>query len=264
MTKGIIDEMHTLYCKHAREMGFSVRKGTSKFSRDETPIMLGKLFLCACAGIRVSTKENCSKQKRNVALTRTNCKAMMRIKRNNDGVYEVVKHIEKHNHLLTRIEWSHLHRSERSITDEKAKAIEEMLSSGLRATKSFRYMAYNVGGEENVGHTLKDHMNFVNKLKMNNIEGGDVVRVIDMIQEQDEEEDGFFFKVKMDDDGRLSNLFWRDSMMREDYEIYGDVMVFDTTYRTNRYNLICAPFVGVNNYWKNTMFGCAFISDEKT
>ncbi|KAL8468256.1 hypothetical protein ACS0TY_031481 [Phlomoides rotata] len=128
MTKGTIDEMHTLYCNHAREMGFSVRKGTSRFSRDETPIVLGKLFLCACARIRVSTKENCSKQKRNVALTRTNCKAMMRIKRNNDGVYEV----------------SHLHRSERSITDEKAKAIEEMLSSGLRATQSFRYMAYNV------------------------------------------------------------------------------------------------------------------------
>ncbi|KAL8511299.1 hypothetical protein ACS0TY_017922 [Phlomoides rotata] len=173
-------------------MGFSVRKGTSRFSRDETPIVLGKLFLCACVGIRVSTKENCSKQKRNVALTRTNCKAMMRIKRNNDGVYEAVKHIEKHNHPLTRIEWSHLHRSERSITDEKAKAIEEMLSSGLIATQSFRYMAYNVGGEENVGHTLKDHMNFVNKLKMNNIEGGDAARVIDMIQDQDEEEDGFF------------------------------------------------------------------------
>ncbi|KAL8465052.1 hypothetical protein ACS0TY_034510 [Phlomoides rotata] len=127
MTKGTIDEMHTLYCNHAREMGFSVRKGTSRFSRDETPIVLGKLFLCACAGIRVSTKENCSKQKRNVALTRTKCKAMMRIKRNNDGVYEVVKHIEKHNHPLTRTEWSHLHRSERSITNEKAKAIEEML-----------------------------------------------------------------------------------------------------------------------------------------
>ncbi|KAL8484055.1 hypothetical protein ACS0TY_026665 [Phlomoides rotata] len=150
MTKGTIDEMHTLYCNHAREMGFIVRKGTSRFSRDETPIVLGKLFICACAGIRVSTKENYSKQKRNVALTRTNCKAMMRIKRNNDGVYEVVKHIEKNNHPLTKIEWSHLHRSERSITDEKAKAIEEMLSSGLRPTQSFRYMAYNVGG----GRTL--------------------------------------------------------------------------------------------------------------
>ncbi|KAL8536523.1 hypothetical protein ACS0TY_011933 [Phlomoides rotata] len=78
--KGTIDEMHKLYCNYAREMGFSVRKGTSRFSRDETSIVLGKLFIYACAGIRILTKENCSKQKRNVALTQTNCKAMMRIK----------------------------------------------------------------------------------------------------------------------------------------------------------------------------------------
>lgn len=52
-------------------------------------------------------------------------------------------------------------------------------------------------------------------------------------------------------------------MMLEDYRIYGDVLVFDTTYRTNRYNLICAPFVGINNHWHNFMFTCAFIGDEK-
>ena len=53
-------------------------------------------------------------------------------------------------------------------------------------------------------------------------------------------------------------------MMLEDYRIYGDVLVFDTTYRTNRYNLICAPFVGINNHWHNCMFACAFIGDETT
>ena len=39
-------------------------------------------------------------------------------------------------------------------------------------------------------------------------------------------------------------------------------MVFDTKYRTNKYNLICAPFVGVN--WQNVMFGCTFLLDETT
>ena len=50
--------------------------------------------------------------------------------------------------------------------------------------------------------------------------------------------------------------------MRKDYKIYGDVVIFDTTYRTNRYNLICSPVVGINNHWKTIMFGCAFIADE--
>ncbi len=51
-------------------------------------------------------------------------------------------------------------------------------------------------------------------------------------------------------------------MMKDDYELYGDVMVFDTTFRTNKYGLICAPFVGVNNHWNNVMFACAFIANE--
>ena len=41
-------------------------------------------------------------------------------------------------------------------------------------------------------------------------------------------------------------------------------MVLDTTYRTNKYNLICAPFVGVNHHWQNVMFGCAHLLDETT
>lgn len=39
---------------------------------------------------------------------------------------------------------------------------------------------------------------------------------------------------------------------------------FDTTYRTNKYNMICAPFVGINHHWKNVLFGCAFLLDETT
>ncbi|XP_056694914.1 protein FAR1-RELATED SEQUENCE 5-like [Spinacia oleracea] len=74
----------------------------------------------------------------------------------------------------------------------------------------------------------------------------------------------FFFRVRLNAEGKVECLFWRDSMMREDYKIYGDVLVFDTTFRTNKYNLICAPFVGINNHWKNTMFACAFIGDETT
>jgi hypothetical protein len=46
------------------------------------------------------------------------------------------------------------------------------------------------------------------------------------------------------------------------YDCFGDVLVFDTTYRTNKYNLICASFVGVNHHWQNVMFGCAFLLDE--
>jgi zinc finger SWIM domain-containing protein 3 len=49
-----------------------------------------------------------------------------------------------------------------------------------------------------------------------------------------------------------------------DYDAFGGVLVFDSTYRVNRYNLPFVPFVGVNHHRSTTVFGCATLSDETT
>ncbi|XP_021775475.1 protein FAR1-RELATED SEQUENCE 5-like [Chenopodium quinoa] len=144
----------------------------------------------------------------------------------------------------------------------KGQAIEAMQESRLRPMESLKYMSNEARGEDAISYTVKDHMNYCYKLKIKAIEGGDSQVVCDKLQEAYSEDPNFFFRVRLDADGRVCNLFWRDSMMLEDYKLYGDVTVFDTTYRTNLYNLICAPFVGINNHWKNTMFACSFIGDE--
>lgn len=259
-----IDDIYHIYCNHAAEVGFSVRKSQTKYN--VAKVLVQKWFVCSCEGTRKKKTPNLMNKEayKRPYITRTNCKAILKAKLNDEGVYEVFEHNMDHNHILSRKEWSYMHRSERSISSEKAVVIEDLVSSGLKATDSFRYMVYDAGGEHIIGHTKKDHLNFVNKLKMEAIEGGDAQTLIDNLSQQSAEDVDFFYRVKLDDDGRLCNVFWRDSMMKEDYMIYGDVVVFDTTYRTNRYNLICAPFVGINNHWKNVMFGCAFISNEKT
>jgi zinc finger SWIM domain-containing protein 3 len=57
-------------------------------------------------------------------------------------------------------------------------------------------------------------------------------------------------------------LFWCDSQSQLDYEAFGDVVVFDSTYKTNRYNLPFVPFVGLNHHWSTVIFGCRVISHE--
>lgn len=255
-----IDDIYHLYVKHAREVGFSVRKTTTRL--DNFGMVISKLYVCSCEGQHRQTVSKEEKKKRTYVY-RTGCNASLRAKINDDGLFEVVHHNTEHNHELTRPEWSYMHRSQRSIGGEKAIAIEEMTSSGMRPTDSFRYMTKDAGGVDIVGHTLKDHLNFIHRLKMKAIEGGDAQTLIDILSQRAVDDPEFFFRVKLDNEGRLSNVFWRDSMMKEDFGIYGDVVVFDTTYRTNKYNLICAPFVGVNNHKKNVMLGCAFLSDEK-
>ena len=70
----------------------------------------------------------------------------------------------------------------------------------------------------------------------------------------------FFFKYLVDEHGHLKGLFWADSQSRLDYEAFGDVIVFDSTYRTNKYNLPFVPFVGLNHHRSTVIFGCGIIS----
>jgi hypothetical protein len=57
-----------------------------------------------------------------------------------------------------------------------------------------------------------------------------------------------FFMYSMDCEGRLKNLIWSDSHSQMDYGVFGDVIIFDNTYRVNRYNLPFVPFIGVNHH----------------
>ncbi|KAL5698277.1 hypothetical protein ACHQM5_029338 [Ranunculus cassubicifolius] len=46
------------------------------------------------------------------------------------------------------------------------------------------------------------------------------------------------------------------------YKQFGDVVSFDTTYKTNKYHLPFAPFTGVNHHFQTIQFGCALLQDE--
>ncbi|KAL0002614.1 hypothetical protein SO802_016395 [Lithocarpus litseifolius] len=71
-----------------------------------------------------------------------------------------------------------------------------------------------------------------------------------------------FIRYTVDKESRLANLFWTDSQSRLDYECFGDVQAFDTTYKTNIYKKPLVILVGVNHHRQTTVFGCAVLVDE--
>ena len=60
----------------------------------------------------------------------------------------------------------------------------------------------------------------------------------------------------------MRSLFWTDVRSRMMYDICGDCISFDTTFLTNRYNLLFAPFVGISPHGNTYLFACAFIINE--
>ena len=72
----------------------------------------------------------------------------------------------------------------------------------------------------------------------------------------------FFYVIDMDDEGRMRNVFWADARSRAAYESFKDVISFNSTYLTNKYNMSFAPFVGVNHHGQSILFGCGLLSRE--
>ncbi|XP_056686011.1 protein FAR1-RELATED SEQUENCE 5-like [Spinacia oleracea] len=136
-----VEEVLGFYEKHASAIEFSIRKGNTRF-KVGTRIVLEKTFLCSAAGVTNNGKNKKKKvetvilvvpkkerKPRQVPITRTGCRACLRVKMNSEGRYEVVNHVIIHNHDLTRSQWNYLHRSERQITEEKGEEIETMQKS---------------------------------------------------------------------------------------------------------------------------------------
>ncbi|XP_057248175.1 protein FAR1-RELATED SEQUENCE 11-like [Beta vulgaris subsp. vulgaris] len=60
------------------------------------------------------------------------------------------------------------------------------------------------------------------------------------------------------------NLFWCPAQSFDWYKKCGDVVVFDTTYKVNAYDMPCGIFVAIDNHGKTILFGCALLRNETT
>ena len=102
------------------------------------------------------------------------------------------------------------------------------------------------GGSLFVCFVDRDAYNHLALENLKKLDGSDSNSLIEIFRRRQSNERDFFFDFEVDCDARLCSFFWRDSCMKQDYELFGDLLVHDTTYRTNRYDMICGPFVGMN------------------
>ncbi|XP_015691387.1 protein FAR1-RELATED SEQUENCE 5-like [Oryza brachyantha] len=58
-------------------------------------------------------------------------------------------------------------------------------------------------------------------------------------------------------------MFWSHASSQVEYLDFGDAVMFDTTYKTNMYEMPLVMFVGANHNMQSTLFGCALLRDEK-
>ncbi|WP_222185245.1 hypothetical protein, partial [Geminicoccus harenae] len=117
------------------------------------------------------------------------------------------------------------------------------------------------GGIQNIGCTARDLLNHGRDVR-EELKGHDAETLNEFFLSEQEKNPSFRFEIDRDNDNRLKRCFWADAISRRSYANFGDVVVFDTTYNTNKYSMIFAPFIGVNHHGQSIVFGSAFLSDE--
>ncbi|XP_015969902.1 protein FAR1-RELATED SEQUENCE 5-like [Arachis duranensis] len=91
-----------------------------------------------------------------------------------------------------------------------------------------------------------------------------IPRVLKKLEDMRLKDPQLYFKACRDSRDLLRNLFWSDGISKLDYQLFGDVIAFDTTYKKNKYSCPLVIFNGVNHHNQIIIFAAALIMDETT
>ncbi|KAI3923853.1 hypothetical protein MKW92_007825 [Papaver armeniacum] len=254
------DKAYEYYNRYARKIGFSVRIQRTNRSRADRSKIHRQLLVCNCEG--AYRKVRTPKKKR--AEKRFGCKAMFEYKLCDGDKYKLIGFYANHTHNL--VPWgSHYLKSQRKIEVSQQGIISKMYDSGIKPAEIYSYMRGESGCARNLNFTRIDSNNFIQRMKRAEfLKKGDAQCLQDYFKQMKKENKHFFYCFRRNEDEEIRGVFFCDAKSRRDYALFGDAVCFDTTFRTNNYNMLCAPIVGINNHGQTTLFGCGLIDGEST
>jgi len=74
----------------------------------------------------------------------------------------------------------------------------------------------------------------------------------------------FYYEIDTDAENRIINVFWTNVRSRATSVDFGDIISFDITYLTNKYDISFTPFVGVNHHGHSILLRCGLLSSKDT
>ncbi|XP_076951218.1 protein FAR-RED IMPAIRED RESPONSE 1-like [Bidens hawaiensis] len=136
-----------------------------------------------------------------------------------------------------------------------------MSTLNLGHIKAFNITRTKYGGFEEVGATKDDCKNFKQSLTCY-IGEYDAEMVVQRLSWKKNCCDGYSFDYTVNTNGELDRLFWADDISKKNYLAFGDIISFDATFKTNKYNMVFVPLTAIDNHCRNVTVGAALLSSE--
>ncbi|XP_022865312.1 protein FAR1-RELATED SEQUENCE 5-like [Olea europaea var. sylvestris] len=225
-------ELFEFYKKYAYEVAFPVRRRNSRKCND---VVTYVALTCSREGQQRYQKGASLKPQPTIQM---GCKARITASLDVRGIWRICTVDLEHNHKIS-LSKSRLYRCNRELSEHVKRRLEVNDMARIPLHKSYNSAVAEAGGYENMTCIEKDCRNYVEKVRRLRLGEGDAMSL-------------------------LKNLFWADNRSRQAYKEFGDVVTFDTTYLTNKYDMPFAPFVGVNHHGQSILLGCGLLSNEDT
>ncbi|XP_056698172.1 protein FAR1-RELATED SEQUENCE 5-like [Spinacia oleracea] len=193
-----------------------------------------------------------------------NCPVMLYGARDMNNSWVVKNVVNEHlNHNPTPRKSSHIPMfRQKKLTGTIIHGIVNDHDSGAPVAQIYNNLAGRRNGVENIGFTKKDIHNLLNRRMRLMLRDGDAAAMINYLDKMTKDNQKIFHLHRLDKTGKLQDVMWVDARSRAAYEYFGDVVCFDSTYLTNKYELPFSNFVGVNHHGQTILLGCALVSHE--
>ncbi|XP_047965371.1 protein FAR1-RELATED SEQUENCE 5-like [Salvia hispanica] len=263
-----LDFGFAFYDVYAHAVGFDTRKSQM---RKIDGITTWYSVVCNREGSKKSSEDDQANArsgfsiKRRRLSKRCGCKARISFKFFSEGGvpgYFIEKFTEVHNHYMVESEHQHFMSLNRNLEDVHHQFILDCSKANIGPTLTFNVLKEILGGFQLVGCNVGDIRNASRDIKAY-AHGIDMQMVLDDMAKKKEMSEAFTYEYEVNASNQLVALFWCDGLMKRNYHMFGDIVAFDTTYNTNRYCMIFAPFTRNDNHGRSVTFAAGLDGDFK-
>lgn len=246
------DDAYNYYNCYAKEVGFCVRVKNSWFKRNSRE-KYGAVLCCSSQGFKRIKDVNRLRKE-----TRTGCPAMIRMRLVDSKRWRVLEVTLEHNHLLG----AKIYKSMKKMGSGTKRKLQSNSDAEVRTIKLYRALVIDAGGNSSLNSNVKEIRKFSDHPNQLNLKKGDTQAIYNYLCRMQLTNPNFFYLMDLNDEGCLRNVFWIDARSRAACGYFSDVIFFDNTYLSNKYEIPLVALVGVNHHGQSVLLGCGLLAGE--
>ncbi|QHN81527.1 Protein FAR1-RELATED SEQUENCE [Arachis hypogaea] len=223
-----LEEAGKFYKHYSKLAGFSTKIRNTTWERDK---IKNQLIVCSREGMWKSKISPTLKTNSSAGL---NCPARIYVHIIKDvGLWIISKVVLNHSRPCCA-DQAEMLKQHRELSMFVRRTIETHEKDGIRLSKTYQSFVAATGSHRELGFIEKDVRNYIIREVRNISEEDDAKEFGKYLVRMKEKNQNFFFELNLEGDHCIKHAFWADARSRAAFNYFGDVVLFGTTYNTNR------------------------------